>query len=104
MEGKGFQKGNKLGEKSKRGPAKLASEFKERLRLFFENKFEEFQDEEAWNKLPVKDKLNFLSNLLPYIQPKMAPTDIYGLSRLSIEDLEIIIDKLKADRNEKDQD
>lgn len=100
---KGFQKGNKHGEASKRGPAKATAELKEKLRAFFEDKFEEFYNEETWSKLPTKEKLNFLSGLLPYIQPKLAPTDLYGLKGLSTEDLQEIVNAIKEDRDESDK-
>ena len=67
-----FQKGNKAA--SNRGPNYVSSKVKESIVNFLENNVDAIQ--ESFDELRPKEKLEFISSILPYAAPKLSNTQI----------------------------
>lgn len=63
-----FGKGNKAS--TNRGPNKVSAKVKESIVNFLENNVDQIQ--ESFDKLKPVDKLNFISDILPYAAPKLS--------------------------------
>ncbi len=67
-----FQPGNKAA--SGRGPNHVSAKVKESIVNFLENNIDAIQ--ESFDELKPKDKLEFISSILPYAAPKLSNTQI----------------------------
>lgn len=63
-----FTPGNKAA--SKRGPNKVSMKVKESIVKFLEDNMDKIQD--SFDKLSARDKLHFISEVLPYATPKLS--------------------------------
>lgn len=89
-------KGEKTGGREKGTPNKLTSELRERINNFLNINWNNLQSD--FESLDPKEKLMFYERLLQYGLPKLQSTELTGnIDRLSDEQLDIIINELKAD-------
>ena len=88
-------KGFKTGGRQQGTPNKITKDLRERINGFLNDNWNSLQSD--FKKLEPKDKLLFYEKLLQYGLPKLQSTELTGnLDRLSDEQLDIIINELKA--------
>jgi hypothetical protein len=91
-----FEKGNP--GKPKGAKNKVNSQMRDLIQQLFDDNFERIQED--LEVLEAKDRLKFLSDLLPYLLPKLQSTthstkiDLDGMSE---EDLDILINRIVED-------
>lgn len=69
-----FVKGNKAA--SNRGGNKISTKVKESIVAFLENNVDAIQ--ESFDKLKPREKLEFISQILPYAAPKLSSVQVEG--------------------------
>jgi len=91
-----FEKGNP--GKPKGAKNKVNTQMRDLIQQLFDDNFERIQED--LEVLEAKDRLKFLSDLLPYLLPKLQSTthstkiDLDGMSE---EDLDILINRIVED-------
>lgn len=88
-----FQKGNPGRPKGAKN--KVNSQMRNLIQKLFDDNFETIQED--LESLDPKDRLKFLSDLLPYLLPKLQSTTYsqkLDLDSMSEEDLEKLIDRI----------
>lgn len=91
-----FQKGNP--GKPKGAKNKVNSQMRDLIQRLFDDNFERIQDD--LEALEAKDRLKFLSDLLPYLLPKLQSTTYsqkIDLDSMSEEDLDLLINRIVED-------
>jgi hypothetical protein len=88
-----FEKGNP--GKPKGAKNKVNSQMRDLIQQLFDNNFDTIQQD--LEELDPKDRLKFLSDLLPYLLPKLQSTTHstkIDLDSMSEEDLDILINRI----------
>jgi vacuolar-type H+-ATPase subunit E/Vma4 len=88
-----FEKGNP--GKPKGAKNKVNSQMRELIQQLFDDNFDKVQED--LEALEAKDRLKFLSDLLPYLLPKLQSTTHstkIDLDSMSEEDMDILINRI----------
>jgi hypothetical protein len=91
-----FEKGNP--GKPKGAKNKVNTQMRDLIQQLFDDNFEKIQED--LEVLEPKDRLKFLSDLLPYLLPKLQSTTHskkIDLDSMNEEDLDLLIDRIVKD-------
>lgn len=88
-----FEKGNPGRPKGSKN--KINSQMRDYIQQIFDDNYESIQED--LESLEPKDRLKFLSDLLPYLLPRLQSTNYsqkIDLDGMTNEDLDILIDRI----------
>jgi hypothetical protein len=88
-----FEKGNPGRPKGSKN--KVNTELRELIQQLFDDNFDTIQDD--LESLEPKDRLKFMTDLLPYLMPKLQSTTYsqkIDLDSMTDEDLDILIERI----------
>lgn len=91
-----FENGNP--GKPKGAKNKSTSLMRDRIQALFEDNFDKIQED--LESLEAKDRLKFLTDLMPYLMPKLQSTTYsqkLDLDSMSEEDLDLVINRIVND-------
>jgi hypothetical protein len=98
-----FESGNQGRPKGAKN--KVSGQIRDRIQVLFDTNFETIQDD--LESLEPKDRLKFMTDLLPYLLPKLQSTTYsqkIDLDSMDEEDLDILIDRIVNDGKREFQD
>ncbi len=91
-----FESGNQGRPKGAKN--KASAQIRDRIQALFDDNFETIQED--LESLEAKDRLNFLTDLLPYLMPKLQSTTYsqkLDLDSMTEEDLDLLINRIVND-------